>query len=451
MRKSLRLAALLLSCALLLAGCAPARKKPVTVTLWHVYGGQTGSPLNRLIDQFNDTVGKERNIRVLVGSVTNTNDIPGSILAAAHGDPGAHGLPDMFSSYPATVCALPKTVKLVDYLDYFSEAELSGFVPAFVGEGMVEGRLLVLPVAKSAEVMFVNRTLFDRFAEQTGAKLSDLTCWGSLFEVAEKYAAWTDAQTPGVPDDGRCLLAHDWHVNYFETCLASLGDSLTDGSRVVFGPAFRRVWEPYARAALSGGLWLGEGYATDPLRTADAIVSVGSSASVMYYSDVVTYPDNTSETVRWQIMPAPTFEGGRKLASQFGVGMCTVKSTPERERACITFLKWLTGDAKNVEFVTSIGYLPVKQAAFGEPLSSAVDKLRDRKYASLYGIYAELQKNYEWYVVPQGGGRLEMSERFEKLSRQTLLKGRTEYLNGEFALDDGPEKLLSDFRSDFER
>ena len=44
---------------------------------------------------------------------------------------------------------------------------------------------------------------------------------------------------------------------------------------------------------------------------------------------------------------------------QRGVGMCTVKSTPEREQACITFLKWLTEPACNVEFVTSLGYMPV--------------------------------------------------------------------------------------------
>ena len=49
----------LLSCA----GCAAAPKKeetPTTITVWHVYGGQTDSPLNDLIDKFNQTVGKEQ-------------------------------------------------------------------------------------------------------------------------------------------------------------------------------------------------------------------------------------------------------------------------------------------------------------------------------------------------------------------------------------------------------
>ena len=47
--------ALLLALALLLgcAGCGGGRE-PVTVTIWHVYGGETESPLNDLIAQFNE-------------------------------------------------------------------------------------------------------------------------------------------------------------------------------------------------------------------------------------------------------------------------------------------------------------------------------------------------------------------------------------------------------------
>ena len=68
--------------AILLGGCGKKEKEPVTVTLWHVYGGQTESPLNDLIDEFNETVGKDKNIRVEVGSVTNTNIIHEGVLAA---------------------------------------------------------------------------------------------------------------------------------------------------------------------------------------------------------------------------------------------------------------------------------------------------------------------------------------------------------------------------------
>ena len=35
-----------------MAGCgkSQSRKEPITLTIWHVYGGQTDSPLNDLID-----------------------------------------------------------------------------------------------------------------------------------------------------------------------------------------------------------------------------------------------------------------------------------------------------------------------------------------------------------------------------------------------------------------
>ena len=46
---------------------------------------------------------------------------------------------------------------------------------------------------------------------------------------------------------------------------------------------------------MKGGVWLQGGYATEPLRTGDSIVSVASSASVLYYSKTVTYADNTKE------------------------------------------------------------------------------------------------------------------------------------------------------------
>lgn len=66
----------------------------------------------------------------------------------------------MFVAYPKTVLAMPDDGVLVDYRDYFSEEELSAFVPTFIEEGMVNNRLTVFPVAKSTEVMYINKTLF---------------------------------------------------------------------------------------------------------------------------------------------------------------------------------------------------------------------------------------------------------------------------------------------------
>ena len=267
-------AALLLSCA----GCGgSSEKEPITLSLWHVYGAQTDSPLNDLVEEFNETVGSEEGIRIEVTMVSNNKNIHNHILASANGDPGAAELPDMFVAYPKTVLALPDEEILVDYQDYFSEKELSAFIPAFLEDGMVNNRLAVLPVAKSTELLFVNKTSFDRFAAATGASLEDLQTWEGLYETAAVYAEWTDAQTPDVAGDAKAMFVHDFHFNYFQVGVESLGEDFFYGDQLSFGPVFRQVWEPYAKAALSGGLWLQGGYATEPLRTGESIVSASKT------------------------------------------------------------------------------------------------------------------------------------------------------------------------------
>ena len=421
---ALALAAVLTLC---LAACGEKKTEPTTVTLWHVYGGEVTSPLNALVDEFNRTVGQEQGIRVRVDSVSNTNVIHESVLAAAYDDPGASELPDLFISYPKTVLALPDENILVDYHDYFSDEELDAFLPEFLKEGTVNGRLAVLPIAKSTEILYVNKTAFDRFAAATGASIDDLSTWEGLYALAERYKDWSN---------GKCFFVHDYHFNYFQVGVESLGEDFFSKSGLAFGPKFAYAWEPYAKAALTGGLWLGSGYATEPLRTGDAIASVASSASVLYYSDVVTYPDNSTEQVEIISLPCPTFEDGEKLVMQRGAGVCTVKSTPECEKACMTFLKWLTEPKRNVDFVTALGYMPVTKAGFDEYLPDAIKTLSDPMYASLYEAFLRTRQDYTFYTPPQREDYLDLETRFEKAVRLRLTAGKAQYLEqGEDALD----------------
>ena len=445
----------LIAVLLLCTSCSSTVKKeemPTTITVWHVYGGQTDSPLNDLIEQFNQTVGKEQQVNVQVTSVSNTNMIHELVLAAANGEPGAPELPDLFVSYPKTVMVLPDNSILVDYRDYFSVEELSAFLPAFVEEGTINDRLVVLPVAKSTEIMFINKTIFDRFSQATGVTLEDLDTWEGLFKAAEIYAAWTDAQTPDIPGDAKSMFVHDYYFNYFQVGAESLGEDFFQGDELAFGPTLQTAWEPLARAALQGGVWLKGGYATESIRTGDSIVSVASSASILYYSDVVTYPDNTSEEITIVFRPCPVFENGEKLVMQRGAGFCTVRSTPERERAAVTFLKWLTEPEHNVEFVTRTGYMPVTRAAFDNALPKAIEGLESAKYASLYQAYLDTQANYKFYVPPQLETYLSLETTLEDHVRSQLALGRQDYLDaGGTGLEQISADRLQAFREIMER
>ena len=61
-----RLLSLLLLCTLVfaLSGCGAKtllnKKQPVSLTFWHVYGEQAGSPMDLLVQEFNRTVANER-------------------------------------------------------------------------------------------------------------------------------------------------------------------------------------------------------------------------------------------------------------------------------------------------------------------------------------------------------------------------------------------------------
>ena len=179
-------------------------------------------------------------------------------------------------------------------------------------------------------------------------------------------------------------------------------------------------------------------------------MSVASSASVLYYSNVVTYPDNSTEQVEIISLPCPTFEGGEKLVMQRGAGLCTVKSTPEREKACMTFLKWLTEPERNVDFVTDLGYMPVTKEGFDNYLPAAIETLDDPMYASLYEAFLSMRQDYTFYTPPQREDYLDLETRFEKGVRLRLTAGQAQYQEqGEEALDALVHSTLEEFERSY--
>lgn len=121
-RTFLKLAALVPGLAL--AGCGGSKtllspKDPTMLSIWHVYGEQADSPMNRLLTEFNDTVGREKGILLNVTNMTNSAAIGGQLQDAKAGKPGALDLPDLFSAHPADASALG-IENLVDWNDWFT-------------------------------------------------------------------------------------------------------------------------------------------------------------------------------------------------------------------------------------------------------------------------------------------------------------------------------------------
>ena len=387
-----------------LSGCSGSffESEPTVLTFWHVYGGQTDSPMNRLVERFNQTLGREKGITVNITSLSNSTDIHFALVAAAEKHPGAGELPDLVIAYPKTVFALGAD-RLIDWKDYFSSKSLAEFVPFFLAEGEVNNRLVLLPIAKSSSALFVNATIFDQFSKETGISYESLATWEGMFQAAKRYHQWSG---------GNAFFKYDDWLHYSMLNTVSLGGDMFKGKKVNFSDTvLQQVWFKLAEAALSGEVCLLDGYATTAMMTGEALCGIGSTASILYFKDTVTFPDNTTIPLQLKVLPVPFFKEGKPLAIQRGGGLGVIKTTKEKEKAAVIFAQWLTAEENNLPFVIQAGYFPVKSRVYTNFVERYASLFGEEKYRELYRAVQEIHTKYVYYVPPyfDGYGELEKS------------------------------------------
>ncbi len=406
---------LIVLCCTLGACTDPADRKPVSLTMWHVYGSQTSSPMNKLVEKFNNTVGKKQNIRINVTSISNSTAIHFSLVATARDIPGEGIMPDMFVAYPKTALAIGPD-RLADWKTLLGKEELEGFVPSFLEEGTINGQLLVLPIAKSTSALFINATIFDKFARETGAGYDDLKTWEGVFKTAARYYDWSG---------GKAFFKYDDWLHYSMLNTVSLGGAFFAENSINFDDqAFRKVWMSLAKEALAGHVCLLDGYSTTALMTGEAVCGVESTASILYFNDKVTFADNTTLPLRIAVLPVPHFDGAKPLAVQRGAGLIIQKSTPEKERACAVFARWLTDTENNLPFAAEAGYLPVKKDAYGKRMQDCVPEAKRQEYVMLYDTIAKIYAESTFYIPPYSEGYGELERRFCNAETEIFKKYR---------------------------
>ena len=196
-----------------LTGCAAGEAKttePITLTVWTYYSGEQLDAFNELVDSFNDTVGKEKGIIVESSSQGSVDDLESNVMDAAQEQVGASDMPNIFSAYADTAYKLDEMGQVVDLSDYLTDEEKDAYIDAYLKEGDFsgDGSIKIFPSAKSTELLFLNKTDWDEFADATGASEEDLETVEGLVDTAEKYYNWTDGQTEE-PDDGKALFGRD--------------------------------------------------------------------------------------------------------------------------------------------------------------------------------------------------------------------------------------------------
>ena len=371
---------------------------PQVLTLWHYYNGAQQQIFDQLVLTFNETVGMEKGIIIVPVSQGGVNDLADKLMDSAKKKTGSDRMPEIFAAYADTAHAVNKMGLVADISTYMTQAEQDEYMDAYMREGRLDGNgaLKVFPIAKSTEMMMVNKTEWDAFAADTGAEVAMLSTWEGVVEAAEMYYEWSG---------GKAFFGRDAFANYILIGSLQLGVEMfavENGEMTlnVNSDVMRRLWDNYVVPYASG--WFGAygRYRSDDVKTGQLVALVGSTSGALYFPTEVTRDDGTTYPIECISLLLPNFEGTEPYAAQQGAGMVVSKSTPEKEYAAVEFLKWFTQESNNIHFALNSGYLPVKKSAnLPETLDAAMKAQNmDGMLREIVEIGAQITSTYHLYT-----------------------------------------------------
>lgn len=377
--KKLKLISVLISSAILsmsLSGCENASNKadygldaknPTTINIWHYYNGVQQTSFDKMINEFNETVGYEKGIIIEATSVGSVDELSEKVLSSLNNEVGSDTAPNIFASYAETAYTVDKMGYACDIKKYFTDDELAEYVPNYIEEGQFsnDGSLKIFPMAKSTEVMILNATDWQPFADATGVSTDDLKTWEGLVDVSEKYYNYTDDLTPDIANDGKSFFGRDSVANYMIVGAKQLGYNyvtVQDGKATVNidETALRKLWDNYYVPYVKGYYGSQSRFRSDDAKIGKIIALIGSTTGSAYYPTSVTIDDDYTYPIESLVLPVPNFEGCDPYIVQQGAGFVVTKADEKTEYACSIFLKWFTETDRNIESTISSGYLPVK-------------------------------------------------------------------------------------------
>lgn len=318
---------------------------PVSLTIWHYYNGARQATFDDLVEEFNASVGNDRGIYVEAYSQGSVSDLETAVSDALDEKVGAKELPDIFSSYADTAYSVQKQGKLADLSQYFTKDELDQYVDSYVEEGYLneDEALYLFPIAKSTEIMMINKTDWKPFAEATGTQVSELATTEGVTQVAQRYYEWTDSLTPDIEGDGKAFYGRDSMSNYFVIGMKQMGTEIFEvknGEAAIHTDRdlIHRLWENYYVPYVKGYFAAYGKFRSDDVKTGDIIAYTGATSSAIYFPDTLE-TDDGSYDIDYMVLEAPIMEGGSRDRVQQGAGMAVTKSDEAHEYASCVFLK----------------------------------------------------------------------------------------------------------------
>lgn len=429
-------------------------KTPIMLEIWHCYNSNQKIAFDRLVSEFNETVGFKKGIIVEAFSLGSLNQLTKKInTLSVSVDLYSKEIPDMFLSYPDNVFELDKIGLIADLDQYFSKDELKEYLPLYLEDCIINDKLKLIPISKSTDLLLLNKTDWDKFAENSDVNTSHLLTWETLKEVAKKYYEYTNAKSPR-KYNGSAFFGGDSFINYMMIGSAQLDNPIFDTQNSITSinlnkECLKKLWDNFYTPYLCGYYANLGKVRLDAVRTGDLLAITCSTNLGAYFPTNVTNDDSSTYPIELEAFAPPNFKGYKPYAPKEGADFAVKKNDELHEFASITFLKWLSNSERNAKYNISYGYLPVKTATNkADFIQKQLKQIPESELPpSLYTtlpVSLNILNTYTLYSTKPFSGSYEAKDIIENSLMNKVLKDK-EVFQAKLKTGEDFEKLLAEY------
>ena len=375
--------------------------KEIEIVFYHQMGAQLQEILNTAIADFNKIYPNIKVTHKTYGDYNGVRDQIKTEISVGDQPNIAYCYPDHVALYNVAGAVQTLDVLINDPTYGFTAEQIADFIPAYYNEGKAFGddKMYTLPISKSTEVLYYNKTFFDKHG------LTVPTTWDEMEAVCRQIKKI----------DPTCIpLGYDSEANWFITMCEQYGSPYTSVSGENFqfdnetNRAFVKKFQGWFADKLVTTEELSGGY-TSALFTGEndagtrCYMCIGSTGGATYQQ-----PNQTNGVFEFEvgITSIPQVDPAKPKVISQGPSICIFKNDdPQEVLATWLFAKFLTTD---VIFQASVsmnnGYAPVIQSV--KENSVYADFLSGYSTANIqaYAVKVALDQADAYYVSPAFNG-----------------------------------------------
>ena len=407
--------------------------EPVEITFYHTMGANLRTVLDKYVAKFNEMYPNIKIVHSQEGGYDDVRDKISTELTVGNQPNIAYCYPDHVALYNlagavvtlddfiASTTEVTKADGSKEALG-FTQAQIDDFIDAYYDEGRQfgDGKMYTLPLSKSTEVLYYNKTFFD------ANNISVPKTWDELETVCQQILAI----------DSSCIpLGYDSEANWFITMCEQLKSQYTsaeEGNHFLFNNDTNRNFvKRFSEWHNKGYVTTQEIYGayTSGLFVAQtgtkSYMSIGSSAGATHQRPTANADGSYPFEVGIATIPQADVNN-KKVISQ-GPSLCIFKGEEQEVIASWLFVKYLTSCVEfQAEFGMASGYVPVLESvAQNEIYAGFINSANGGDNIAALSAKVCLEQKDAYYVSPAFNGSSEARDQVGALLQYCMVQYKT--------------------------